>query len=158
MSPAIRSVLALLLFFAVTFLAAGSGARYMPGEWYAQLSKPTWNPPSWIFAPVWTLLYICMAVAAWLVWRRNGLLAAATPLAVFLVQLSLNSLWTWFFFGLQRPGLAFADIVALWMAIVTTLVLFWRVSTAAGALFLPYLAWVSFAAVLNFTLWRMNAS
>jgi len=128
----------------------------MPDEWFAQLAKPSWNPPSWIFAPVWTFLYICMAVAAWLVWRRKGLVAAANPIALWIVQLGLNSVWTWFFFGMHNPGLAFADIVALWLAIVATLVLFWRVSPAAGWLFVPYLAWVSFAAVLNFTLWRMN--
>lgn len=156
MSPAIRSSLALLLFLAVTFLAAGIGARHMPGEWYAQLAKPSWNPPSWIFAPVWTFLYICMAVAAWLVWRKNGLFAAATSISMFFVQLALNSLWTWFFFGLQRPDLAFADIAALWVAIVATLILFRRASTAAALLFVPYLAWVSFAACLNFALWQMN--
>ena len=157
MTPAARSVLSLLLFLAVTFLAAGSGARHMPDEWYAQLAKPTWNPPSWIFAPVWTLLYICMAVAAWLVWRKKGLLEASTPITLWIVQLGLNSVWTWFFFGMHSPGVAFADIVILWVAIAATLVAFWRVSAAAGALLVPYLAWVSFAAVLNFTIWSMNA-
>ena len=158
MQAPLRSALALLLFLAVTFIAAWNGARYMPGEWYAALSKPSWNPPSWIFAPVWTFLYISMAVAAWLAWRRKGLPAAATPIAVFLVQLGLNSLWTWLFFGLHRPDLAFGDISLLWVAILATLILFWRASPAAGWLFVPYLAWVSFAAVLNFTLWRMNTA
>ncbi len=156
MTPALRSSLALVVFLALTFLAAGSGARFMPGEWYAALAKPSWNPPAWVFAPVWTFLYICMAVAAWLVWRRTGLLEGAVPLALWAVQLGLNSVWTWFFFGMHRPDLALVDIAALWLAILYTLILFWRVTTAAGVLFLPYLAWVSFAAALNFALWLLN--
>ncbi len=156
MTPAVRSSLALVVFLALTFLAAGSGARFMPGEWYAALAKPSWNPPAWVFAPVWTFLYICMAVAAWLVWRRKGLLEGAVPLSLWAVQLGLNSVWTWFFFGMHNPGLAFADILLLWLAILSTLILFWRVTRAAGALFLPYILWVSFAAILNFALWRMN--
>jgi translocator protein len=87
---------------------------------------------------------------------KKGLLEAATPIALWIVQLGLNSVWTWPFFGRHNPGVAFADITALWVAIAATLVLFWRVSTVAGVLFVPYLAWVSFAATLNFTLWRMN--
>ena len=156
MTPAGRSSLALVVFLALTFLAAGSGARFMPGEWYSALAKPSWNPPAWVFAPVWTFLYICMAVAAWLVWRRKGLLEGAVPLSLWAVQLGLNSVWTWFFFGMHNPGLAFADILLLWLAILSTLILFWRVTRAAGALFLPYILWVSFAAILNFALWRMN--
>ena len=141
----------------LTFLAPALGAAFMPGEWYAALSKPSWNPPNWIFGPVWTALYVMMATAAWLVWRRGGFPARRGPLGLFLVQLACNAAWTPLFFGLKNPALACADIVLLWLAILGTLAAFWRVNRFAGALLAPYLAWVSFAAVLNFTLWRLNA-
>lgn len=151
--------LGLAVFLLVCFTAAGIGsfATYpaIPG-WYASLNKPAWNPPSWLFGPVWTVLYAMMATAGWLVWRQLGLLAAATPLFLFAVQLMLNTMWSVFFFGLHNPGLAFADIVFLWLAIAMTVYVFWRVRPLAGALLLPYLAWVSFAAVLNFAIWRLN--
>ena len=129
----------------------------MPGEWYASLKKPSWNPPGWIFGPVWSVLYQMMAVAAWLVWGRGGWSKQRRPLFVFLAQLALNALWTPLFFGWHRPGLAFAEIVLLWLAIAATMVAFRPVSRFAAWLLAPYLAWVSFAAVLNFTLWRLNA-
>lgn len=151
-----QALLGLALFLVVSFLPAWAGSLFMPDEWYARLEKPSWNPPNWVFGPVWTLLYISMAVAAWLVWRQAGLCAAALPLAMFAVQLALNGAWTWLFFGLHNPALAFADIVLLWAAILVTALLFWPVRPLAGALLLPYLAWVSFAASLNFALWRMN--
>ena len=128
----------------------------MPGEWYASLKKPSWNPPGWIFGPVWTALYTMMAVAAWLIWRRGCWAAQRRPLTLFLVQLALNAAWTPLFFGWHRPRLAFADIVLLWLAILATLVAFRPVSRAAAWLLAPYLAWVSFATVLNLTLWRLN--
>lgn len=128
----------------------------MPGEWYATLKKPSWNPPDWIFGPVWSALYTMMAVAAWLVWQRGGFVAQRRPLALFLAQLGLNALWTPLFFGLHRPGLAFAEIVLLWVAIAATLAAFRRVNQAAAWLLAPYLVWVSFAAVLNFEMWRLN--
>ena len=135
------------------FGAAAVGARFRPGAWYAGLHKPAWNPPNRLFAPVWTLLYAVMAVAAWLVWRDVGL---SREVALFVVQLALNAAWTWLFFGLKRPGLAFADIVALWLAILATLVAFWSVRPLAALLLVPYLAWVTFAAALNGALWRLN--
>lgn len=138
------------------FAAAWLGSRFLPGEWYKQLAKPSWTPPDQIFAPVWTILYILMAIAAWLVWRKAGFAAAALPLALFVIQLALNALWTWLFFGLEKPGFAFAEIVVLWVAIVLTVVAFWRQNSLAGALLVPYLAWVSFAAALNYCIWRMN--
>lgn len=159
-----RSFLALVLFLLVCFGVAAFGGQFTPGEWYAALEKPAWNPPAWVFAPVWTLLYAMMAVAGWLVWRAGGpaVGAAGGPsrgaaLGVYALQLVLNGAWSWLFFGLQRPGLAFAEIVVLWLAILTTTVLFWRVKPLAGALLVPYLAWVSFAAALNLALWRLNA-
>ena len=128
----------------------------MPGEWYARLNKPAWNPPSWIFGPVWSALYTTMAVAAWLVWKRGGFAAQRPALTLFLGQLALNAAWTPLFFGLHRPDLAFADIVLLWLAIALTLRSFSKVHRGAAWLLVPYIAWVSFATVLNGTLWRMN--
>ncbi len=146
---------ALALFLGLVFLAAWTGSRFRPGDWYFRLAKPTWTPPPWVFAPAWTLLYILMAVAAWLVWREQQL-AAAVPLAVFVLQLALNGLWSFCFFGRRRPGLALADLLALWLAIVATVLLFWAVRPLAGALLLPYIAWVTFAGALNGAVWRMN--
>ena len=141
---------------AITFLAPALGAWAMPGEWYAALRKPSWNPPSWIFGPVWTALYLMMATAAWLVWRRGGWAVQRRPLTLYLVQLALNAAWTPLFFGLKMPSLAFAEILLLLAAIVVTAFAFRRVNKAAGALLVPYIAWVSFAGFLNFTLWRLN--
>jgi len=152
-----RSVAVLVIFLEVAFAAAAIGAAFPPGDWYAGLVKPSWNPPSWLFAPVWTALYVMMAVAAWLVWRQGSAPAVRGALAAWAVQLALNAAWSWLFFGLHRPGFAFAELVVLWLAILVTVVLARRVAPLAGALLLPYLAWVSFAGVLNVTLWRLNA-
>ena len=152
-----RQILALVGWLLLCFGAAALGGLFMPGEWYASLRKPAWNPPSWVFGPVWTALYTMMAVAAWLVWRHGGFAARRRPLILFLVQLALNAAWTPLFFGLQQPGWAFAEIVLLWLAIAATLAAFRPVSPAAAWLLAPYLAWVSFAALLNFSLWRLNA-
>jgi tryptophan-rich sensory protein len=141
----------------ITFIAPAMGVFGTPGDWYASLQKPSWNPPSWIFGPVWTLLYLMMAVAAWHVWCRGGWCAQRHALTLYCVQLALNAAWTPIFFGLHRPGLAFAEILLLLAAIVATTIAFARVSRTAGWLFVPYLAWASFASCLNFALWRLNA-
>ena len=133
--------------------AASVGARFRPGTWYAALRKPAWTPPDRLFAPVWTVLYAMMAVAAWLVWRETGL---SREIGLFVLQLALNAAWTWLFFGLKRPGLALVDLVLLWLAILLTQVAFEHVRPLAGWLLLPYLAWVTFAAALNVALWRLN--
>jgi len=151
-----RNLMGLVGWLLVSFAAAVAGSRFRPGEWYASLTKPAWNPPSALFAPVWTLLYAMMGVAAWLVWRKEGFRGAALPLSLFIAQLLLNALWSYLFFGLHRPGLAFLDIVVLWAAILVVAVLFWREDWRAGALMVPYLAWVGFASCLNFVLWRLN--
>jgi benzodiazapine receptor len=150
------SWIGLSFWLAVTFAAAWIGSRFQPGDWYAGLIKPALTPPAWVFGPVWTLLYVMMATAAWLVWRRHGLANAIGPLILFLGQLVLNALWSYLFFGLQRPGPAFLDIVALWLATMTTLIAFWHSYPAAGVLLLPYLLWVSFATYLNFQFWQLN--
>ena len=152
-----RRLPALAGWILLCFAAAALGGFFGPGEWYAGLNKPTWNPPGWIFGPVWSALYTLMGVAAWLVWRQGGWSAQRVPLCRFLVQLALNAIWTPLFFGLQRPDLAFAEILLLLLAIVWTLAAFRRVHRTAAWMLVPYLAWVSFAAVLNGTLWRMNA-
>jgi tryptophan-rich sensory protein len=151
-----RQVTALAGWVLLCFAAAALGGLFMPGDWYASLRKPSWNPPGWVFGPVWTVLYTMMAVAAWLVWRRGGFAAQRRPLTLFLVQLALNAAWTPLFFGLHWPGVAFAEMLFLWLAIGATLLAFRPVSRVAAWLLAPYLAWVSFAAALNFTLWRLN--
>ena len=156
----VRAALIAAAFVAVCFLAAAAGqfgGRPGQNQWYAALQKPAFTPPSWLFGPVWTALYVSMGIAAWLIWRRRGLRGGALPLLLFAGQLVLNAAWTPLFFGLQSPALAFADIVLLSVMIAATTVAFFRVRRAAGLLMVPYLAWTSFAAVLNLALWRMNA-
>jgi tryptophan-rich sensory protein len=126
------------------------------GTWYRTLHKPAWNPPDWIFGPVWTLLYVLMAIAAWRVWRSGGPAAARRTLALFGVQLALNSLWSVLFFGLRRPDWAFAEVSMLWSCLVLLLVRFFHADRIAAALWSPYVAWVSFASVLNGTVWWLN--
>lgn len=152
----VKSVLGLCGWLLLCFAAAAPGALFMPGDWYASLEKPSWNPPGWIFGPVWSALYVMMAVAAWLVWKQGGFRIQRKALGLFLTQLALNALWTPLFFGMHLPGVAFAEILLLWLAIAATLVAFRSVNRTASWLLVPYLAWVSFAAVLNGTLWRMN--
>ena len=139
------------------FRGCRNGHLCFPDGWYAALHKPSWNPPAWVFGPAWSLLYILMAVAAWLVWREGGWKTQGRALGLFLLQWLLNALWTPLFFGMHRPGLAFAENVILWLVLAATLASFWRVRKVAGVLLVPYLAWVSFAAALNFTVWRLNA-
>jgi tryptophan-rich sensory protein len=155
--PAKHSRLALAGWLALCFTASITGVFVSTSGWYAALHKPSWNPPPWIFGPVWTLLYVLMAVAAWLVWREGGWKTQRLPLGLFLVQWLLNALWTPLFFGLHRSGLASAEIVIFWLVLAATIGSFWRVRKAAGLLLVPYLAWVTFAAALNFTIWRLNA-
>jgi tryptophan-rich sensory protein len=128
----------------------------MPGAWYASLAKPAWTPSNALFGPVWTVLYVLMGVAAWLVWKRAGFRGAGAALALFVVQLVLNALWSYVFFGLHRISAAFLDIVVLWAVILVVTVLFWRKVRMAGVLMLPYLIWVGYASCLNFALWQMN--
>lgn len=148
----------LVMWLLISFIAAGIGsiASVNAGTFYVQLVRPEWAPPPFVFGPVWTLLYVLMGIAAWLVWRREGFRAARTALTLFLVQLAVNALWSWLFFGWHRGGLAFADILLLWALVAATLISFWRVRPLAGALLVPYLLWVSFAGVLNYTLWQLN--
>ena len=159
MNDRARKVSALLIALLLCYAAAAVGGLFgaaSDGRWYADLAKPSWTPPPWVFAPVWTVLYGMMAVAAWLVWVRLRERPGAAPMVMFAVQLAFNAAWTPLFFALHRPGMALADIVLLWLALSATVWLFLRRRAAAGLLLVPYLLWVSFAAALNFAIWRLN--
>ncbi|MFO0071316.1 MAG: TspO/MBR family protein [Gemmatimonas sp.] len=151
---------ALLVSIAVTSAAAAgaAGASRSSAAFYAILDKPVWAPPAWLFGPVWSLLYLLMAVAAWRVWRASGLAGARAAMALYLVQLALNALWTWLFFVWRDGPWATAEVLALWGCIVATLIAFRRHDTTAGYLLAPYLAWVSFATALTVSVWLRNPS
>lgn len=144
---------ALCGFVILCFSAAALGALTPPGPWYQALAKPSWNPPAWVFGPVWTLLYLGMAVAAWRVWRKPQ---AQLALFAFGLQLLLNAAWSPIFFGAHALGWALVEILCLLLTIIWTMVLFFRRDCWAGMLFVPYAMWVSFASFLNATLWRLN--
>jgi tryptophan-rich sensory protein len=147
---------ALLLCYAAAGVGGLLTAAGMRDGWYAQLAKPDWTPPDWVFGPVWTVLYTMMAVAAWLVWRQPNAPGRNVALVLFAIQLALNPFWSALFFAMHSPGAAFAEITLLWLAIAATALSFWRVSTMAFMLMLPYLVWVGFAGVLNWALWQLN--
>jgi tryptophan-rich sensory protein len=144
----------------VAFAAAAIGgvASANAGDFYTSLSRPPWAPPPWLFAPVWTLLYLLLGVAAWLVWRERGFAGGRMALTLFLIQLALNALWTWLFFAWRQGALAFVEILVLWVLILATAVAFWRIRPLAGALLLPYLLWVAFASALTWAVWQRNPS
>ena len=153
-----RQLLGLVAWLALTSAAAAIGARASidAQPFYAALSQPAWAPPAWLFGPVWTALYALMAVAAWLVWRTSGFAGARAALVLFAVQLGFNALWSWLFFAWRFGSLAFVEVLILWCLIAATLVAFWRRSKLAGALLVPYLGWVTFAAMLTFAVWQRN--
>lgn len=149
----------LVVYLAACFGAAAIGSALTTGalgDWYPTIAKPTWNPPNWIFGPVWTVLYFMMAVAGWLAWRAGPPPPAAVVWTPYFVQLALNTAWSGIFFYLHQPGWAFAEIIVLWLAIAATIAGFYRRTHVAAWLLVPYLAWVSFAGVLNFSIWRLN--
>jgi tryptophan-rich sensory protein len=153
-----RQLIGLVGWLVVSFAAASIGAvaSLDAASFYRQLSRPEWAPPSWLFAPVWTVLYALMGVAAWLVWRSHGFKASRTSLVLFLVQLAANALWTWLFFAWHQGAGAFAEILILWALIVATIASFRSVSVPAALLLVPYLVWVTFATALTFSVWRLN--
>jgi tryptophan-rich sensory protein len=154
----LKQSMGLLGWLLLSFAAATNGAlaSVQAASFYQQLAQPSWAPPSSVFGPVWSLLYALMAIAAWLVWRHGGWRRQRDVLTLFMLQLAVNALWSWLFFGWHRGALAFIDIVLLWLLIVATVIGFWRVRPLAGALLLPYLCWVSFASALNFAVWHLN--
>ncbi len=148
----------LAVWLGVTALGAaiGSIAAVNSRAFYESLHRPEWAPPASVFGPVWAVLYTSMAVAAWLVWRARDFVGARVALIVFTVQLALNALWTWLFFAWHQGALAFVEVILLWVAVAVTMNLFRRVRPVAGTLLIPYLAWVSFAAVLTYAVWKAN--
>jgi len=136
--------------------AVGALATRNAREFYGSLDKPTWAPPGWLFGPVWTTLYVLMAIAAWLVWRRAGWSGATSALTLFVAQLVANALWSWIFFAWRRGGFAFAEILVLLVLIVATMIAFARVHRVAALLLVPYLGWVLFASALTLSVWRAN--
>lgn len=159
-SPAATRDLGALAAFVVVCLAVsavgGAVTASSVGGWYAGLEKPGFNPPDWVFAPVWTVLYLMMAVAGWQVWRRAGFRDGRIALALFAIQLALNLAWSFLFFGLRRIDLALVEIVVLLAVILLTTIHFWRIDRIAGLLFVPYAAWVAYALVLNVSLLVLN--
>jgi tryptophan-rich sensory protein len=153
---AFASILGLAGFVLLVVVVASTGAMFKPGAWYEALAKPLWTPPNWLFPVAWTILYLMIAVAGWLVWREAGLAGAGPALTLYFLQLILNAAWSWLFFGLHRMDLAMIDIVALWLAVAATIAAFYAVSLLAALLLVPYLAWVSYAAALNFAIWQAN--
>jgi tryptophan-rich sensory protein len=156
----LRRIIKLVIALVVCQLAGVIGSLFTTtaiGTWYAALEKPAFTPPNWIFSPVWISLYVLMGVAAFLVWNKGfSVRGVKAGLAFFCVQLVLNTLWSILFFGCHSPFLAFVEIVALWLAIAVTVATFCRVSKPAGLLLVPYLLWVSFAAALNFAIFKLN--
>lgn len=150
------SGIALAVFIVICFAVSTMGAIFRPGEWYDNLNKPSWQPPSWLFAPVWSILYVMIAVSGWLVWRDFGLTGAAFAFVVYGIQLVINGAWSPVFFGLKRPDLALIEVVFLWLSVVATIWVFAPLNTTAAWLLVPYLAWVSFASFLNLTIVRLN--
>jgi len=153
-----KQIIGLVAWLALSFgaSAVGAVASIQAKFFYGHLTQPIWAPPSGIFAPVWTVLYALMGIAAWLVWCSGGFRLNRQALTLFLLQLVFNALWSWLFFAWHLGALAFADVLALWILILATLVSFWRVRPLAGVLLIPYLLWVSFASALNYSLWQLN--
>ena len=153
-----KQILGLAGWLVVSFAASAVGAvaSIQAKSFYSQLVQPSWAPPPEIFGPVWTVLYTLMGIGAWLVWRSGGFRSNRGALTLFLLQLAFNALWSWLFFAWNLGVLALADIAVLCILILYTLVSFWRVRPLAGGLLIPYLLWVSFAGVLNFSLWQLN--
>ena len=146
----------LLVFVLASAAAATPGIAFRPGDWYRRLAKPSWCPPDWLFGPVWLVLYVSVAVSGWLLWRQAGLDRAALALPVYAVQLVLNGLWSTFFFGLRRPDLAVAEIVLLWLCVLMTIAVFHPIHETAAYILIPYACWISFAVMLNLSIWRLN--
>jgi len=156
----LKNILVLLLLILIP-LAAGFlsslTTRQNQAEQYIEFKQPSFAPPGWLFGPVWTILYILMGVATFLVWKVGAANAnVKTALIIFGIQLIFNMLWTYLFFGLNLRGVAFVEIILLWGLILTNIILYWRIKPVAGILLLPYILWVSFASVLNFSIWRLN--
>lgn len=149
-----RSLAILPLFLIAAFSATALGALFPPGAWYADLAKPAWTPPNWLFGPVWTLLYLLIGISGWLLWKSRD--ESKTALILWGAQLVLNASWSWIFFGLRAPGVALVEILVLLLAIAATVAAAFRSRPLAAWLLVPYLSWVAFAAALNAAIWYLN--
>ena len=157
MHPIFKFLIAISLPLAVGAVSGAFTVSAING-WYATLQKPWFNPPNWIFGPVWTLLYAMMGIAFFLVWKSTANESVRNQaMVLFLIQLTFNFFWSLIFFHWQQPGWAFLEIVLLWVLILITILQFGKISSTAAWLMVPYICWVSFASVLNFALWRLNA-
>lgn len=145
--------MAAVVFIVIVLVAASSGAIFKPGEWYETLRKPDWTPPNWAFPVVWSILYVMIGYAGWLVWTTIGW---SLPMALWALQMVTNALWSYFFFGRRRMDLALADVAVLWLLVALFILSAWTVSPIASLLFVPYLAWVTAAASLNYSVRRLN--
>lgn len=152
----LQSLLGLLGWIGVCFLPSLTAIFVSVDGWYSTIQKPTWNPPSWLFGPVWTTLYLLMGISAWLVWRTGGWERNSVALSLFCIQLVLNAAWTPLFFGAHQLGWAFTELCVLCGLVAATIFHFISIHKVAAALLIPYLCWISFAAFLNFTVWQMN--
>jgi benzodiazapine receptor len=146
----------LMAFIGICAVAASSGALFPPGRWYDSLRKPAWRPPNWLFGPAWTVLYAMIAVAGWLVWTTAGPGERLVPMSVYGLQLVLNVVWSGIFFGMKRMKLALGEMALLWLSIAVNIAVFWPVHKIAALMLVPYLAWVSFAFMLNRALVKLN--
>jgi tryptophan-rich sensory protein len=149
-------LMGLAFWIVLTFSVAAFASQFEPGAWYKTIAKPPWTPPGWLFGPVWGMLYLAMSVSAWLIWRQRTTVKVIVPLTLYLLQLALNGLWSWLFFGRQLIGTALIDLIVLVLLIGLTTAMFMRIRKQAGFMMLAYLLWVSFATALNFQIWRLN--
>ena len=140
----------------VCSLAGIFGAQFEPGTWYELLEKPNWTPPNIVFPIVWPILYVMMGIAAWMMWKIDEVSISGTEFRWFFVQLILNALWSWVFFGMHLISTGLAEILLLWVAVAFCVMLFWRRNKIAGALLIPYWLWISYASALNFAIWQLN--
>jgi len=151
-----KKILGLIGWILLCSLAGIFGAQFEPGTWYQMLQKPVWTPPNWIFPVVWPILYLLMGVSAWLLWKMEKTSLWQTEFTWFFVQLVLNALWSFIFFGMHLVGTGLAEILLLWISILFTTLLFWQKNRIAGILLVPYLIWVGYASALNFAIWHLN--
>ena len=153
------SILSLIIIIVICYVAAGLGAYFTAqsvNSWYVTLQKPEWNPPNWVFGPVWTLLYLFIAISGWLVWKKVTFYDNPLLYGFFILQLILNIVWSGIFFGMEQPGWAIVDIILLIFFILLYILSSWPVSKLASILFIPYFLWVGFAMILNIMIWRLN--
>lgn len=155
-----QQILGLVAWLVLCFVASAIGAMasIKAQSFYVNLVQPDWAPPGWLFGPVWTVLYALMAISAWLVWRQGGFKRHPKALSLFLIQLALNALWSWLFFAWMMGFWSFVNMLVLWLLILLTQLSFLRINKLSGWLLIPYLLWVSFAAVLNLAMWQLNPS